>query len=205
MRVAVVTRADQPTGAMAARALIDTVDRLYLAAPHPSAADGLASDKVVFVAHEIASGASWDALAAVIGGPVDVLVNGAPDVAGAIALDSDFAAFSARAREALKGPWLGLRTLLPLMSADGAVVNICAGAGEGAWVAEAEGLRLLGQAVVIDAHKTGRALRVNRLLVDLAALDESAVAAAVRALTDARTAFMTGADIDLTDAVGAAA
>lgn len=200
IRTAVVTRVEGATGRIAARALADVVDRLYLAGSDRSAVEALLSATVSYIPHEVADAASWDALAAQVDGPVSILVNGGADPDGASRLDSDFAAFATRARQALKGPWLGLRAFSPSMTEGGAVINVCAGAGQGAWQAEAEGLRLLSQAAVIDAHKAGRALRVNRLLYDPAALDEAALAAAVRALADGRTGFMTGADIVLTDA-----
>ena len=150
-RIAVVTRVDGATGRIAAAALLEIVDHLYLAGSNPSVLQGLSASKVSFVEHDVASAASWDALAAAVAGPVAILVNGAADPAGAIRLDSDFAVFAARARDALKGPWLGLRAFLPAMAEGAAVINICAGAGEGAWQAEAEALRLLGQAVTAAA------------------------------------------------------
>jgi hypothetical protein len=208
-RAAVVTRVDQRTGPWAARALIDRVDHLYLTTPDPAAAQALRSwsPKVEIVAHDVASAADWDALAGVIaegGHSLAILVNGAADPGGAARFDSDFAAFARRGREVLKGAWLGMRALTPLMTAPEAVViNLCLGAGDGAWRGEAESLRVMGQSVVIDGHRAGRPLRINRLLFDPHTQDEAAFMAAIRALVDPRGAFMTGAEIVLTDAFGA--
>lgn len=153
--------------------------------------------QVVAMAGDAAEPETWQELDNVIAGigrPVELVVTALPDE---------------QAREGpslpIRTAWLGAKHALKLFGAQGEGILLTlarssteTGTAPGA-LAASESIRMMCGSALLDAHVAGVRLRSNRLFCAPGARSESVVQA-ILLLTDERSAFMAGAELQLSTA-----
>lgn len=173
--VALVTNPSSPLGQVA----FDTLER--------------AGWQVLALNGDAADPATWDAVAA-IDRQVDLLVTALHD-------EEDMGDPS----HAIRTAWLGAKHALSLFAASGQGILLTLGrqsiVNDPApnVTAAMESIRMMCGSALLDAHRSGIALRSNRLFCAPQAEAQS-IAQAILMLTDERSAFMSATELRLSDA-----
>lgn len=147
--------------------------------------------RVITATFDPADQNAWDALPASLGTIGGIVICAPP--AGSDPM------------RAMQVHFLGLRAMLTLFpeGPHGVFLSQHIDAGDDApeWQAALQSARISTDAAIIDGIGMERRFRANRLVLAPGA-DRQSVSSAVRFLTDDRSAFMTGTEIGLSDAVG---
>lgn len=205
-QTAVITNANGRHGLWTVQALASTVRRI-VAVVRP---DDLVNRDILagfanveIVEKDLSDEAGWQSVCDQLGsgtGSVDVVVHAVWSGEGPFSTEEAITA-------SIMEPWLTAKYALHLMreKAGGIIViqgarpHASADASADAMVlsdGEQSAMRVATAAMLLDAVKTGVRHRLNRLIFD-ADVGEGSFKAAVRVLTDARSSFMTGAELEL--------
>lgn len=170
-RVAVITGAAGGQGRSHARLFHELGARLVLTDLDADAVRALAAeygDRAIGLAHDVASAAAWEAVAAAAKeafGRVDVLVNNAGFCPEGPLAETAERVIRLTLDVNLLGPMLGVQALLPLMGEGASIVNIASTAGVAGYAnrvpysASKWGLRGVSRALARELAGTG--IRVN--------------------------------------------
>jgi NAD(P)-dependent dehydrogenase (short-subunit alcohol dehydrogenase family) len=188
-RTAIVVNAAGPLGRWTIEALAGVVERVLAVAPADALLDTLGNVELIEGPGDAEE--TWDALLRhplAAGGEVDLLVHCPLG-------DGD-----APAERALRSAWQAAKHGQRVMAARGGGIFVAQARAPGKAKGAADraatlgGTRLLTNAALLDVMKAGLAPRVNRLVVHDGAA-EGSVRGTLLALCDARTRFMSGAEI----------
>ena len=172
-KVAIVTGAASGQGAAEARLFAQRGASVVIADLNPAGqavADEIGAERALFVPHDVASSEAWDQLVSRTldrFGRIDILVNNAGIVSEQRVQDISDALFDRTVAVNLRGPFLGLRAVIPHLRAvgGGSIVNIASLAatrGIGRllpYCASKWGLRGMSKAAALDLALDG--IRVN--------------------------------------------
>jgi 3alpha(or 20beta)-hydroxysteroid dehydrogenase len=172
-RVAVVTGGASGQGAATCRLFASEGARVVAADIDVSAGEALAAelgDSSMFVRLDVSDEAGWEALAEQVmarWATIDVLINNAGMVNVAALIDFTRADFQRTLDINLVGPWVGIKTVAPIMIVQrrGSIVNVCSTAalwsmnGTGAYTASKWALRGLSKTAAQELGWQG--VRVN--------------------------------------------
>jgi NAD(P)-dependent dehydrogenase (short-subunit alcohol dehydrogenase family) len=197
----VIINANSRYGRWSVQRLAPTARKIVAVVPQGAAADPTlqAFANMELAPVDLTDEASWQSLCARLtdaGEDVDVLIHAAPERAASMAVE-------AATNTNILAPWLATKYAYQLMHKRGRGIVVLQAARSGATSAdrplcdgEWQAMRIGTAAVVLDAAKQGVRLRLNRLMFD-ADVGEAHFAAALGALTDERSSFMTGAELVL--------
>lgn len=195
--LALVSNAGSRFGVWTAQALAGRYHRIVAAIPadcDPAILAALgAIAGVELVIADCTSEAGWQYLAGrpeAAAGAIDLMIHCPHPALG-----------EAMAEDALMSAWLGAKHANPFMAARPGILLVqCLASEPGAVSPEldaaANAMRISMPAALLDAMKAGLSLRSNRLLFPQG-VEQAYFQAAVAALTDDRSAFMSGAELAL--------
>ncbi len=195
---AVITNASSRCGVWSVQALASTVRSIVAVVKPGTARDDLkVFSNVEIVEADLTQDAAWQALCARLAnrpGGVDVMLHAAGECTPADAVEQGIKAN-------IIEPWLVAKYACHLMRGRGVVVlqatrPSAAGGDARLFEGEWQAVRVASAAALLDAAKQGLRLRLNRLVLD-PRVREADFKGAVRMLTDERSSFMTGAEIEL--------
>lgn len=199
-QTAVITNASSRYGMWSVQALARTVRSIVAVVKPGAACDSLrVFSNVEIVEADLSQEAAWQSLHARFAsraGGVDVLLHAAAQSTHPAAIEEGI-------RANIIEPWLVAKYACHLMRDSGRGVVLlqamrpsAAGGDAPLFEGEWQSVRVASAAALLDAAKHGTRLRLNRLVFD-ALVREADFKAAVRMLTDERSSFMTGAEIQL--------
>ena len=172
-RIAVITGAARGQGEATARLFAEEGARVALVDMLEAEGEAVArsiGDKALFRTLDVSDEEGWNALVADVKqrwGTIDILVNNAGIVHPALITDLKKADYERVLQINLIGSWLGMKTVAPVMEAQGkgAIVNVCSTSalqgfnGLGAYLSSKWALRGLTKTAAMELARKG--IRVN--------------------------------------------